>query len=104
VSSLAKVPCKSNLREPKEVELVGVSAEVKMLVKSKSTVNVSCGAPTPRNVNAVAVSAKGSGEIFPTGKLRLLSDTRLPAVRNPGGWLARQPLPAVEQKLFGLPR
>jgi hypothetical protein len=76
VSSLAKVPSKSNVREPTEVEVVGVNPDVATLVKSKSTVwsnaePIPGGAP--KFVWAVAVSAIGVGELFPTGKVKLLS-------------------------------
>lgn len=108
VSSLAKVPSKSNVREPTEVEVVGVNPDVATLVKSKSTVwsnpePIPGGAP--KFVWAVAVSEIGVGELFPTGKVKLLSSRVLnPANRNPGGCAAVQPPPASPQKLFGLPR
>ena len=108
VSSLAKVPSKSNVREPTEVEVVGVNPDVATLVKSKSTVwsnaePIPGGAP--KFVWAVAVSAIAVGEVCPTGKVKLLSSRLLnPANRNPGGCAAVQPPPAVPQKLFGLPR
>jgi hypothetical protein len=108
VSSLAKVPSKSNVREPTEVEVVGVNPDVATLVKSKSTA-VSNAEPipggAPKFVWAVAVSAIVVGDMFPTGKVKLLSSRLLnPGNRNPGGCAALQPPPAVPQKLFGLPR
>jgi len=108
VSSLAKVPSKSNVREPTEVEVVGVNPDVATLVKSKSTVSskpepIPGGAP--KFVWAVAISEIAVGELFPTGKLKLLSCRTLnPAIRNPGGCAAEQPPVAAPQKLFGLPR
>ena len=108
VSSLAKVPSKSNVREPTEVEVVGVNPDVATLVKSKSTVWSNAEpipGSAPKFVWAVAVSAIGVGELFPTGKVKLLSSRVLnPGNRNPGGFAASQPPPASPQKLFGLPR
>jgi hypothetical protein len=107
-SSLAKVPSKSNVREPTEVEVVGVNPDVATLVKSKSTARSNpepIPGGVPKFVWAVAVSAIAVGELFPTGKAKLLSCRLLnPAARNPGACAAVQPPPADPQKLFGLPR
>ena len=98
VLSLAKVPRKSSVSEPTEVEVAGISVVVEILVKSKSTLAVAVG------FSAVMVSAKGTGELLPTGRIRLLSNTAPPAPRNPGACDPVQPAPAEPQKLLGLPR